>query len=810
MEGEWYLGKVLHTVDEEEEGGEGKPELQAMEVDGEGGEGGAVSAAGGDKETTLFRIHYQGWPNKYDETLSRDSPNLQPVHTHSKRLKKKPDRKKKRAKEVKEWIREDEFGNIVARGIVGEDDPYDPKVFDRKKAEVEGEAEETKPVPVEGATTNRYGRVVVPRVNLTTPKGKGKAKDPNGDDAECNEEEGEGGTADGETAAGKKRTNRKASAVEGGGAVNSADDWICAMCSQLDTPCMSDMVTCDGPCLRSFHVVCLDLGEDALKEEKWLCEDCERAEHECWQCGDYGQDNVVGGVFRCGVPSCGRFYHRHCVELNKNSVVKADVDEGEDGQPIFKFRCAYHTCDTCCSGRGGTKNHLYKCIKCPTAYHLNCIPPDARYHELALICEAHPEAELPALKQEDSILGRKGEGEGEGGEGAGEAAPVKFSLPTLKFPKHPPKAENKGDLRHFRLPMSILTSYHSKPPPFQHLCAMQFVAPKPPRVDPTPACNCSEGVCGDSCLNAMLRTECVCGNGIRAKYQNCKLGAGCGNRRLQNRVNAKVAPFREAGMGWGLKVAVDVPKGSLIGEYVGEVIDEAMVEHRMAEQRRLRPNDGEFYIMELGQSLFIDAKEKGNLMRLINHSCNPNCDVQAWNIAGYTRLGIYAKKDLAKGESLSYDYKFSTNEKARFKCMCGAENCRGTLAPKEQEEEITEDGSKLKGKARKEMLQKRERMAKNRQARSQVGQLVTCKRLSLTGRVLPGDRTAEVKAGPPAKYFGFARAVAREAFFGGGGGGGGVAVCNGNCEHLAVVARRCGGGNAPLLGSGEFVKSQGG
>lgn len=47
----------------------------------------------------------------------------------------------------------------------------------------------------------------------------------------------------------------------------------------------------------------------------------------CWQCGDYGQDNEVGGVFRCGVPSCGRFYHRHCVDFNKNSVVKADVDE---------------------------------------------------------------------------------------------------------------------------------------------------------------------------------------------------------------------------------------------------------------------------------------------------------------------------------------------------------------------------------------------------------------------------------------------------------------------------------------------------
>lgn len=33
----------------------------------------------------------------------------------------------------------------------------------------------------------------------------------------------------------------------------------------------------------------------------------------------------------------------------------------------------------------------------------------------------------------------------------------------------------------------------------------------------------------------------------------------------------KVVPFREPGMGWGLKVAEDVPKNTLVGEYVGEV-----------------------------------------------------------------------------------------------------------------------------------------------------------------------------------------------------------------------------------------------
>lgn len=34
---------------------------------------------------------------------------------------------------------------------------------------------------------------------------------------------------------------------------------------------------------------------------------------------------------------------------------------------------------------------------------------------------------------------------------------------------------------------------------------------------------------------------------------------------------SQVAPFREEGMGWGLKLAEDLPKGSLVGEYVGEV-----------------------------------------------------------------------------------------------------------------------------------------------------------------------------------------------------------------------------------------------
>lgn len=39
----------------------------------------------------------------------------------------------------------------------------------------------------------------------------------------------------------------------------------------------------------------------------------------------------------------------------------------------------------------------HRCVKCPTSYHLNCIPPDARYHELALLCEAHLEVRVITL-----------------------------------------------------------------------------------------------------------------------------------------------------------------------------------------------------------------------------------------------------------------------------------------------------------------------------------------------------------------------------------------------------------------------------
>jgi SET domain-containing protein len=64
--------------------------------------------------------------------------------------------------------------------------------------------------------------------------------------------------------------------------------------------------------------------------------------------------------------------------------------------------------------------------------------------------------------------------------------------------------------------------------------------------------------------------------------------------------------------------------------------------------------------MELSPGLYVDAKTKGGWSRLINHSCEPNCELQRWNVAGLLRIGIFAIRDIAQHESLSYDYQVST------------------------------------------------------------------------------------------------------------------------------------------------------
>ena len=44
------------------------------------------------------------------------------------------------------------------------------------------------------------------------------------------------------------------------------NDWICSYCNLSESFDGSDLVLCDGPCLRSFHMGCLDQRPDLVSE----------------------------------------------------------------------------------------------------------------------------------------------------------------------------------------------------------------------------------------------------------------------------------------------------------------------------------------------------------------------------------------------------------------------------------------------------------------------------------------------------------------------------------------------------------------
>lgn len=61
----------------------------------------------------------------------------------------------------------------------------------------------------------------------------------------------------------------------------------------------------------------------------------------------------------------------------------------------------------------------------------------------------------------------------------------------------------------------------------------------------------------------------------------------------------------------------------------GEVISTEGLQRRQQQAKRA----AHVYSMQLAPGLIIDARRKGNIARLINHSCSPNCETQKWTDA---------------------------------------------------------------------------------------------------------------------------------------------------------------------------------
>ena len=121
----------------------------------------------------------------------------------------------------------------------------------------------------------------------------------------------------------------------------------------------------------------------------------------------------------------------------------------------------------------------------------------------------------------------------------------------------------------------------------------------------------------------------------------------------------------------GLSASVNIKKGQKIIQYKGKKVSLAKVETDSKYD-----NEKEIYLFNLNKRYDLDGDFKFNTARLINHSCNPNCEVLEYN----KQLWIFAMRDIKKNEELTYDYGFSFDKDYKqYVCKCGAKNCVGYI-----------------------------------------------------------------------------------------------------------------------------------
>ncbi|XP_026545400.1 histone-lysine N-methyltransferase SETD2 [Notechis scutatus] len=193
-----------------------------------------------------------------------------------------------------------------------------------------------------------------------------------------------------------------------------------------------------------------------------------------------------------------------------------------------------------------------------------------------------------------------------------------------------------------------------------------------------------EVACGEDCLNRLLMIECS---------SRCPNGEHCSNRRFQRKQHADVEVILTEKKGWGLRAAKDLPSNTFVLEYCGEVLDHKEFKTRVKEYARNK--NIHYYFMALKNDEIIDATQKGNCSRFMNHSCEPNCETQKWTVNGQLRVGFFTTKLVTSGSELTFDYQFQRYGKEAQKCFCGSANCRGYLGG-ENRVSIRAAGGKMK------------------------------------------------------------------------------------------------------------------
>nr|CAB3458794.1 unnamed protein product [Digitaria exilis] len=151
----------------------------------------------------------------------------------------------------------------------------------------------------------------------------------------------------------------------------------------------------------------------------------------------------------------------------------------------------------------------------------------------------------------------------------------------------------------------------------------------------------------------------------------------------------------QEGKGWGLRTLDELPKGTFICEYVGELLTNMELCERASEKALKagnmypvdldadRRSDG---VLKDQEVLCLDTTCYGNVARFINHRCY---DANLVEIPvemetpdyHYYHLALFTSKKVDAFEELTWDYGINfdddKNPGRAFQCLCGSRYCRG-------------------------------------------------------------------------------------------------------------------------------------
>ncbi|XP_066510425.1 histone-lysine N-methyltransferase EHMT1-like [Hoplias malabaricus] len=203
-------------------------------------------------------------------------------------------------------------------------------------------------------------------------------------------------------------------------------------------------------------------------------------------------------------------------------------------------------------------------------------------------------------------------------------------------------------------------------------------------------CTCKDDCSSSSCICGQLSMRCWYDREGRLLQEfsredppflfecnhACSCWRTCRNRVVQNQLRVRLQVFRTAKMGWGVKALQDIPEGTFVCEFAGEVISDG--------EANIRDNDSYMFNLEnkVGELYCIDAQFYGNVSRFMNHLCEPNLfPVRVFTKhqdLRFPRVALFSFKAIQAGDEIGFDYgdQYWEIKRKYFSCQCGSPKCR--------------------------------------------------------------------------------------------------------------------------------------